>query len=223
MVQPFFEGVLRLVRDYLPWFGHAYIFCDWRSYPTLAMMRKRVETVELRNLLVWDKGGSGLGSNYANTHELVAFFAKLPPQTAMGHRAVGVRPVHKPNILRHDRPAGLERQHNAAKPVKLMRELIENSTGPDDVVLEPFCGSGSTMVAADQLGRRCIAVDIEPKWCDVTIGRMMKVREIEARLNAPDGPTYREVVSDRAAKAPTPAPKRTRKPKPAPKPETTTP
>jgi hypothetical protein len=75
------------------------------------------------------------------------------------------------------------------------------------------------MVAADQLGRRCIAVDIEPKWCDVTIGRMMKVREIEARLNAPDGPTYREVVSDRAAKAPTPMPKRTRKPKPEPKPE----
>lgn len=197
MVRPFFEAVLKIARDHLPWFGHAYVFCDWRSYPALAESCKRVDTIERKNLLVWDKGGSGLGSNYAMTHELIGFFAKLPPQTAMGHRAAGARLVHKPNVLRHNRPTGADRAHNAAKPVALMRELIENSTGPGDVVLEPFCGSGSTMVAADQLGRVCLASDLEPKWIDVTIGRMAKLRELEARLGGPTGPTYSEVAKQR--------------------------
>ncbi|HZL99881.1 MAG TPA: DNA methyltransferase [Planctomycetota bacterium] len=197
MVRPFFEAVLRFCRDVLPWFGHLYVFCDWRSYPTIAMSARGVETLELKNTLVWDKGGSGLGSNYANTHEFVAFFHKLPPQTAMGHRAAGVRPVHKPNILRFNRPSGDERKHNAAKPVALMREALENSTDPGDLVLEPFCGSGSTMVAADQLGRICYACDLEPKWVDVTIGRMLKLRELEARLGSAIGPTYSEIARQR--------------------------
>jgi DNA modification methylase len=197
MVRPFFEAVVRLARDYLPWFGHAYVFCDWRSYPALADSAARVETIERKNLLVWDKGGSGLGSNYFMTHDLVAFFHKLPPQSAMGHREAGARLVHKPNVLRYNRPSGKERQHNAAKPVALMRELIENSTGPGDVVLEPFCGSGSTMVAADQLGRTCIAADANPKWVDVTLGRMASLRELEARLGGPKGPTYKEIVQQR--------------------------
>lgn len=197
MVRPFFESVCRLARDLLPYFGHAYLFCDWRSYPTIVMAAKGIATLELKNTLVWDKGGSGLGSNYANTHEFVAFFHKLPPQTAMGHRAAGIRPVHKPNILRFNRPTGDERKHNAAKPVALCRELIDNSSGPGDVVCEPFCGSGSTMVAADQLGRVCVAFDLEPKWVDVTLGRMLKLRELEARLGGPTGPTYSEIAKQR--------------------------
>lgn len=199
MVRPFFEQVLKLTRDLLPWFGHLYVFCDWRSFPTIAMAARGVATLELKNCLVWDKGGSGLGSNYANTHELIAFFHKLPEQTAMGHRAAGVRPVHKPNIVRHNRPSGDERKHNAAKPVALMREVVENSTNPGDLVLEPFCGSGSTMVAVDQLGRVCYACDLEPKWCDITIGRMLKLREVDARLevNGKPGPTYAEVAKQR--------------------------
>jgi DNA modification methylase len=200
MVRPFFEQVLRLCRDVLPFFGHLYLFCDWRSYPTIAMAAKGVETLELKNTLVWDKGGSGLGSNYANTHEFVAFFHKLPPQTAMGHRAAGIRAVHKPNIVRYNRPSGDERKHNAAKPVGLMRELLDNSTSPGDVIFEPFTGSGSTLVAADQLGRICVACDLEPKWCDVTIGRMQKLRDLEARLQNEDGtpgPTYAEIAKQR--------------------------
>lgn len=197
MVRPFFESVLRVARDSLPWFGHLYVFCDWRSYATLVMAARRIEPLALKNMLVWDKGGSGMGAAYTQTHELIAFFAKLPPQNAMGHREAGARVIYKPNVLRHNRPHGDDRQHNAAKPVALMRELIENSTGPGDVVLEPCAGSGSTMVAADQLGRTCIAFDVEPKWCDVIVGRMAKLRELDARLGGPDGPTYKEIASQR--------------------------
>jgi DNA modification methylase len=197
MVLPFFEKVLTLAKDHLAWFGHAYICCDWRSWPAIWQACKRIPTMEPKNLLVWDKGGAGLGSNYANTHEMIGFFAKLPKQTAMGHRPAGQRSVHKPNVLRYNRPTGAEREHNAAKPVGLLRELIENSTGPGDNVAEPFCGSGSTMVAAAQLDRVCFAADISPGWCDVTIGRMMRLRSLEARLGDDHGPTFTEITQQR--------------------------
>lgn len=197
MVRPFFEKVLGIGAQRLPWFGHLYVCCDWRSWPAIWESAKRVPSIEPKNLLMWDKGGAGLGSNYANTYELIGFFSKLPKQTAMGHRPAGQRPIHKPNVLRYNRPTGKEREHNAAKPVGLMRELIENSSGPEDLVLEPFCGSGSTMVAADQTGRVCYAVDIAPGWCDITIGRMQRLRDYQARLGE-NGPTFQEIAQERA-------------------------
>lgn len=182
MVRPFFEKVLSIGKDRLEWFGHCYMFCDWRSWPSIWEVSKDVPHMEPKNLLMWDKGGAGLGSNYANTYECIAFFSKLPKQTAMGNRASGQRPVHKPNVLRYNRVTGADRLHNAAKPVALMRELLENSTGPGDHILEPFGGSGSTIIAADQTDRKCFAVEIDPGWCDVILNRFHKLRGIEPVL-----------------------------------------
>lgn len=203
MVRPFFEKILNIAKERLPWFGHAYFFCDWRSYPAIWESSKRVPTIEPKNLIVWDKGGAGLGSNYANTHELIGFFSKLPQQTAMGNRPSGQRTVHKPNVMRHNRPTGDDREHNAAKPVALMRDLIENSSGPGDVILEPFSGSGTTLIAADQTDRICLGCEIEPKWCDVIIGRFQRLRETPATLGE-GGPTYQEIAHQRAGDIPSP-------------------
>ena len=196
MVCPFFEKILNIAKMRLPWFGHAYVCCDWRSWPAIWESCKRTPSMEPKNLIVWDKGGAGLGSNYANTFELIGFFSKLPAQTAMGNRPSGQRSIHKPNVMRHNRPTGENREHNAAKPVALFRDLIENSSGPGDVVLEPFCGSGTTIIAADQTDRICLAVDIEPKWCDVTIGRFMRLRETPVTLGE-NGPTFQEIAQQR--------------------------
>ncbi len=201
MVRPFFEKVLNIAKERLPWFGHAYLCCDWRSWSAIWESAKRTPSIEPKNLIVWDKGGAGLGSNYANTFELIGFFSKLPAQTAMGSRPSGQRPIHKPNVMRHNRPTGKDREHNAAKPVALFRDLIENSSGPGDVVLEPFCGSGTTIIAADQTDRVCLAVDIEPKWCDVTIGRFIRLRETPVTLGE-NGPTYQEIAQQRVGDVP---------------------
>lgn len=184
MIRPFFAAITRLALERLPWFGHFYVFCDWRSWATWWLAAQETSGLEVKNLLVWDKGGAGLGSNYANTHEMIGFMHKLPKQTAMGNRPAGIKPVHRPNVLRHSRPSGAEREHNAAKPVALMRELIENSTGPGDVVLDPFCGSGSTLIAADQLDRVCCTMEIEPGWAEVTLNRFERLRETEPELIA---------------------------------------
>lgn len=186
MVVPFFERVLQLARDVLPWFGHAYVFCDWRSWPAIHGASKITAHMEPKNLLMWDKGGAGLGTNYVMSYECIGFFHKLPKQTAMGDRKSGVKLVYKPNVLRHPRPRGDDRQHNAAKPVALMRDLIDNSSGPGDVVLEPFAGSGTTIIAADQTERVCLATEIDPGWCDVILTRFWKLREDEPMLQPPD-------------------------------------
>jgi DNA modification methylase len=198
MVRPFFERALRLASEHLPWFGHAYFFTDWRSWASIWEAARTVPGLVPKNMLVWDKGGAGLGSNYAMTHELVAFFHKLPKQTAMGHRQAGIRSVMRPNILRHNRVTGEERQHNAAKPVALMRDLIEASTGPGDLVFDPFCGSGTTLIAADQTNRLCITSEIDPINADIAVHRFKRLRPGDVTLGE-GGPTFETVQAQRDA------------------------
>lgn len=170
MVRPFFESILRTALDNIAIFAHVYVCCDWRSWPSWWEMAKRVE-LSPKNLIVWDKGGGGLGSSYANTYELVGFFARLPRQTVMtsGQRS-GQRQVHKPNIWRGNKVSG-DREHNAQKPVELMEFLLENSSDKGDSVLEPFAGSGTTIIACERLSRRCYAMEIEPRYVDVAVKR----------------------------------------------------
>lgn len=72
--------------------------------------------------------------------------------------------------------------HPTMKPVKLMGRLIKNSTRPGEIVLDTFAGSGSTLIAADQLGRRCFSVELDPIYCDVIIKRWQEQSGEIARL-----------------------------------------
>ena len=171
IVRPFFEALLRLCFASLPVYGHAYVFCDWRSWPSFWEAAKRAG-MTARNLVVWDKGGQGLGSNYANCYELVGFFAKLPPPRGIGDvRPSGGKQILRPNLQRFPRPQGEDRKHMAAKPVGLYEEFIRNSTPEEGAVFDPFMGSGTVYVAADRTGRRAVGVDVDPKWCAVAIAR----------------------------------------------------
>lgn len=171
MVRPFFENLARVVAGALPTFGHAYFCTDWRSWSALWEGAKRGGLTP-KNMLVWDKGGGGMGNMYAQTHELIGFYVKQPPARSMkSNEQTGQRQVLRPNLLRFNRVTGDERQHNAAKPVGLMEELIGNSSDAGDVVLDLFGGSGSTLMAADNLGRRALVMEMEPKYVDVIVAR----------------------------------------------------
>jgi DNA modification methylase len=184
MTRPFFEAMWRVIAGHVVLFGHCYVHCDWRSWAAVWEAAKRAKMTP-RNMIVWDKGSSGLGNNYANTHELVAFFARLPSATMTSHRKAGQRQVLKPNVVRYPRP-GDDREHHAAKPVALLADLIVNSSDPGGTVLDLFAGSGSVLVAAEQTGRICWAAEKEPAWCDVIMARWAKLTGGTPTLQTPE-------------------------------------
>lgn len=180
MVRPFFTAMWRAVHSCLPDFGHAYICCDWRSYPAVRECSKG-SGMEPKNCIVWDKGGAGLGSNFANTHEFIAFHTRMPPTGAMtsGQRT-GQRSVYSSNIVRHNRPTGEDRQHNAAKPVAMLADFVKHSCDPGGRVLDLFAGSGSTLVAAAAEGRIGLGMEKNPAEVDKIVARLVKVTGLEA-------------------------------------------
>ena len=183
MVRPFFAAVARAAVAALPPHGHAYVHCDWRSWAAL-WEGFRTGGLAVRNMVVWDKGGAGLGSNYANTHELVAFAHYVPKasNTFDNHRDSEYRPVYASNVLHFNRPTGADRLHNAAKPVPMLERLIENSTTEGGLVLDLFAGSGPTLIAAENIGRRAVVVDHDPGWCDVIVERWRTLTGKRGRL-----------------------------------------
>jgi site-specific DNA-methyltransferase (adenine-specific) len=190
MVRPFFENLGRLVRNNLKPFGHAYLFCDWRSWATVWHGMKAAR-LSPKNCIVWDKGRFGLGGMYANTHELIGFYANLPDRDTMTTSAKdrGQRGVNsQPNIFHTNRPTGDDRQHNAAKPVDLLEWLLTNSTDEGETVLDPFTGSGSVLVAAHRTGRIGYATELEPRFADITINRLTKITGTPATLTNPNHP-----------------------------------
>lgn len=174
MVRPFFESIMKTAFSLCDFFAHIYICCDWRSFPAIWEAAKRAALAP-KNLIVWDKGNSGLGSNYANGYELAAFFAKLPPMTAMKSTATrGQRQIHRSNVFRHNRVSGEERNHNAAKPVALFEEFVVNSTDEGDAVVDMFAGGGTLAIACEKQKRRAFMVEKDPGYCDVIVQRWEK-------------------------------------------------
>jgi DNA modification methylase len=198
MVVPFFEAILRSCSSVLGLFGHAYTCADWRSWSAWWEASRRTD-MKPKNAIAWDKGSAGLGSMYANCYELVGFWVKCPKElaiTSAGKRGEGRNERHKlvmqPNVIRQDRVPHKERHgHNAAKPVELMSIFIENSSDAGEVVVDFFLGSGTTLIAAAKLGRRCFGTEIDPAWVDVIRRRWTKY----ARASGVDpGPNALEPV-----------------------------
>lgn len=177
MVLPFFESYWRAVAERLKEFGHSYTWNDWRSWATLVMALRRVTGLALKNGITWDKGGSGLGTNYANTTEWVMFVHRLEPKKAMKSvtERTGIRAVNRPNIFRENRPHGEERLHNAAKPVSEIRKWLINSTDAGGTVWDPFSGSGSVLIAAEREGRRCFAGEMDVRNAQISIERWQRL------------------------------------------------
>lgn len=201
MVRPFFDALSRMIAKTVKVFGHVYVCCDWRTYAIIFESNKAAK-LSPKNCIVWDKGG-GLGSSYANCHEFISFFAKLPPPTAMKSSTQrGQRTVLAPNVMKYNRVVRDEREHNAAKPVGMFEWLIGNSSDVGDLVADFFLGSGTTVIAAEKTGRRCYGFELEPKYCDVIVARWerltgKKATRVAAKDRAPTSralPTESEVL-----------------------------
>ena len=118
-----------------------------------------------RQTLVWAKQSLVMGhSDYHYQHEAI-FYGWKP---GAGHKAP---PDRKQTTLWHyDRPTS-SREHPTMKPVALFAKMIENSTTVSSLIYDPFGGSGTTLIAAEQLGRKCYGMEISPAYCDVIVNR----------------------------------------------------
>ncbi len=88
--------------------------------------------------------------------------------------------------------------HPTPKPVEMMARIMNSSIPHKGLVYEPFSGSGTTIVAAEETGRKCYAMEISSKYVDVAIRRFQKVTGKEARLTSQDGQTFEQVSTARS-------------------------
>ena len=153
------EVALR-VRDKLTDGGAVLSFIDWRQWPHLVGALESAN-LRLNGQVVWDKRSYGLGNGFRAQHELVVFASKGVP--AVHERSVGT-------VLSHKRVANDD--HPSPKPIGLMRDLIRVVAPPGGTVLDPFMGSGSTLVAAHGLGVRAIGVEVEETYCRLAVNRL---------------------------------------------------
>ncbi len=117
-------------------------------------------------LLVWAKTGAVIGRlDYLPQHELIAYGWKGKHEFLKSKdKSILISPKTKKNTL-----------HPTMKPVSILRKLILNSTCREDLVYDPFGGSGSTLIACEQTRRKCLMIEIEPKYCQVIIDRWEKL------------------------------------------------
>lgn len=167
----------------------AYICMDWRRnhqlIPHLDSKFKR------SNLIVWDKMVHGLGSDYKYTHEFINVCKKGKPalDTHQGDKEYS-------DIWHIQRKMGKNEDHATAKPVEIVERAIKHASKHDDLVLDIFGGSGTTLIACEKTRRKCFMMEISPSYCDTIINRWQKFTGKDAILES-DGKTFNEVTNDR--------------------------
>jgi DNA modification methylase len=128
-------------------------------------------------MAVWDKGSGGMGAFYRSAHELVAVFCK-GKSPATNNIQLGRHGRDRSNIWRYpgaNKPgtsaASALVDHPSPKNIGMIEDAILDVTKRGDIVLDPFLGSGTTIVAAESTGRICCGLELDPKYLDVCIRR----------------------------------------------------
>lgn len=151
-----------------------YVCIDWRQVHTIREAVSKVAKVS--NVIVWDKMVHGLGSDYKYTYELIVVGKKGKPeiQNRFGQDYQDVWHVQ--------RKVGRNEDHATAKPIELCSKPIKHASKQDDIVLDFFGGSGSTLIAAEQLKRKCYMIELSPAYIDTIITRWENLTQKKAKL-----------------------------------------
>lgn len=173
MIMPFFREIGRTLQRCVKVMGHVYVCHDWQ---TSATIKEAFGGLTPKNLIVWRKAtAGGLGSFYSKIYELIWLFANEPEKGIIGKSKHHARTINgTANIWDVPIVQAQERDHNAQKPVEVVSIAVKNSSDDNEVVLDLFGGSGSTLIACEQLIRSCYMMELEPRYCDVIVRRYIK-------------------------------------------------
>jgi DNA modification methylase len=159
------QDALNLIPLFLENNRHFYIWCRWDCFNDFKEVCQNIG--KIKSVIVWDKGGPGLGDlkgSYGDSEW--AIFGMI------GRRELKER---QNGVWQVNRMKGLQMQHPTQKPLEICERGINNSTNQNELILDLFLGSGSTMVAAHQLNRKCYGMELDPKYCQVIVDRMMNL------------------------------------------------
>jgi DNA modification methylase len=159
------QDALNLIPLFLQNNRHFYIWCRWDCFNDFKEVSQNIG--KIKSVIVWDKGGPGLGDlkgSYGDSEW--AIFGMI------GRRELKER---QNGVWQVNRMKGLQMQHPTQKPLEICERAINNSTNQNELILDLFLGSGSTMVASHQLERKCYGMELDPKYCQVIVNRMIKL------------------------------------------------
>jgi DNA modification methylase len=183
----------------------AFVCMDWRHMEELLAAGRQVFS-ELKNLCIWNKTNGGMGTFYRSKHELVFVFkVGTAPHTNTfglgdtGRYRTNVWDYAGVNTFRAEREGELA-MHPTVKPVALVADAIKDCSRRGEIVLDPFGGSGSTLIAAEKTGRCARLIEFDPAYCDQIIQRYEQVTAKSAILTT-SGMRFEDVAEERLEKS----------------------
>jgi DNA modification methylase len=206
------DGFLAFLRDTLTQAAAVskdgavhYVCMDWRHIGELTEAGSDVYGAML-NLVVWVKTNAGQGSFYRSQHELIGVF-RVGTNPHLNNIELGRHGRSRSNVWHYAgvntfRAGRLDdlKSHPTVKPVALVADAIKDVTRRGDIVLDTFTGSGTTLLAAERVGRKAYALELEPRFVDVSIRRWQAFTGLDA-IHAETGLTFDEFATPPAVPA----------------------
>lgn len=164
-----------------------YACIDWRHVAEMTVAGRACD-MPLYTICVWTKTNGGMGGIYRNAHELVCVF-RAGTEQPLNNVELGRHGRNRTNVWSYPGMSsfGKERDellgsHPTVKPVAMISDVLRDVTKRGEIVLDTFLGSGSTLMAAQETGRICCGVELDPLYVDVTIRRWQKATGRDAVL-----------------------------------------
>ena len=158
----------------------SFVCQDWRHAKEAIIAGEEIYS-ELKNICVWSKSNAGMGSLYRSAHEFVFVF-KVGTGPHVNNVALGRHGRHRTNVWDYVSQNALNGTtksklalHPTVKPVALVADAIRDCSNRNAVILDPFGGAGTTLIAAERTGRRARLIEISPKFVDASIERWQRL------------------------------------------------
>ncbi|UZF94941.1 site-specific DNA-methyltransferase [Bosea sp. NBC_00550] len=169
---PFLTAFLTASTAFLVPGGYQYCFMDWRHIGEM-LAAGHGAGLELKNLCVWNKGSGAMGSLYRSQHELVFVF-KDPGEPGTNNVQLGKFGRNRTNVWDYPGATSLRQElklHPTPKNVAMIADALRDVTQRNEIVLDAFSGSGTTIIACAKVGRRAHAIELDPHYVDVGVRR----------------------------------------------------
>ena len=175
-----------------------YIFMDWRSIDALMLICRKFYQ-DIKNLVIWNKSNGGMGSMYRSKHELIVV-CKNGSAPHINNVHLGKYGRYRSNVWDYPGVNSFSRSddlkmHPTVKPVAMMADAIMDCTDLNGIVLDPFAGSGTTLIAAEKVGRFARVIELEPKYCDLIIRRWQDLTGQDA-VHAASGKPFNQIEQE---------------------------